>query len=153
AVFRRSRWRTPLMSAATRTPENSAEQSIPKPIKSARMRIANPTLLLNAGQSFTAGLAGWTVWAQAQRAAARMGSNGNVQIGGWQNACALFRPFHQTQAVVIEIVTDTHVFKLFRVAQAVQVEVIDLNVADPVGLDQCKGRAFHRANMPQPLQD
>ncbi len=105
------------------------------------------------GQGGTPGFAPRTVRYQAQCPSTRLGSNGNVQIGGWQNARTALGPLDQTECAAVEIVADAEELQFLRIGEPVQVEMVGAQLADFVRLDQGKGRAFHRAGMAEAAQD
>jgi hypothetical protein len=75
------------------------------------------------------------------------------QVRLWQKACTFIRPFDQAHRVVFEVVADAEKLQLFRIDQAIQVEVEGADVADFVGFDQGEGRTFYRTDMTQAAND
>ncbi|MNV78573.1 hypothetical protein D3C71_1720690 [compost metagenome] len=58
-------------------------------------------------------------------------------------------PLEQAQRVALEIVTNAHELQLFRIDQAIQVEMERPHLTDLVRFDHGEGRAFHCTSMAQ----
>src|SRR5690606_23183757 len=53
-------------------------------------------------------------------------------------------PLQDTQVLGAKIIPDTHIFQLFRIPQAVEVEMVHIPIGEAVGLHQGVGGALHR---------
>src|SRR5690606_7002606 len=147
--------RTPRTAEAASASAARAANNTPTAVTSAPMRITNPIVScsLLAAQGLAPGLPSSPMPLQQQRTAARLGTNGNVQVRLWQNARAALRPFDQTQSVAFEVIADAEKLQLLGIDQAVQIEMEGSHIANLVGLDQGEGRTLDRTGMPQATQD
>src|SRR6056297_235434 len=74
----------------------------------------------------------------------------NLKVWLGQYTFASLGPLNQTQVTSGEIIPDTHIFQLFRIAQTIKIEMVSRWIQGFVGLHQRIGRALYRSFVAKP---
>jgi len=76
-------------------------------------------------QSLATGATVFGLASQQKASTLTFNTNGNRQVGSWQNTCAFFRPLHETETVSGKIIAHTQKLELLRIGKTIKIKVVD----------------------------